>query len=437
MDLAKIKQLLQDRIGLNPDSVGESSIKRAVGQRMAALQVDTLREYYKTLSEHTAEIHELIEEVVVPETWFFRNKTPFAALGNYVAKDVLPGLKSGVKLRILSVPCSTGEEPYSIAMALLEEGVDAGRISIDAIDISKRALTKARRAIYGRNSFRGVDEKIVDKYFDKIRSGQHLIEEVRNLVTFKQGNFLVGPLSSRPGYYDVIFCRNLLIYFDREIQQKALEKLHRSLKDNGALFVGHAETSNLSRNHFVKYEHPHSFAYIKKARDLSRQSKTESGRTDKQGGVIPKNVPKEWERVFQHFAQMPHFTVPAKTPDKGSRKPQKQKLLPIRRGRKNIALESVEQLISEGKYDLALKLCEQYLQTAPESADGYFLLGVIFRSSGDDKKSQSMLKKAVYLDPNHEQAIVLLLRLAEERSDPDAVTSYKRRLQRVRKRLNQ
>ena len=108
--------------------------------------------------------------------------------------------------------------------------------------------------------------------------------------------------------------------------------------------------------------------------------------------------------MFQHFAQMPHFTVPAKTPDKGSRKPQKQKLLPIRRGRKNIALESVEQLISEGKYDLALKLCEQYLQTAPESADGYFLLGVIFRSSGDDKKSQSMLKKAVYLDPNHEQA---------------------------------
>jgi chemotaxis protein methyltransferase WspC len=430
MHLAKIKQLLNDRIGLNPDSVGESSIKRAVSQRMTALKVKNHREYFKILSDQLQEINELIEEVVVPETWFFRNKTPFDALRSYVKNDVIPGLKSSEKVRILSVPCSTGEEPYSIAMALLEEKVDARKISIDAVDISKKALMKARRAIYGRNSFRDVDEKIIGKYFDKIHSGQYLIEKVRNLVDFKQGNFLVGSLSPHPGYYDVIFCRNLLIYFNREIQQKALEKLHRALKDSGVLFVGHAETAALSRNGFAKYEHPHSFAYLKKGKDHSGKNKNKIASSV--GDGLPKKVPKEWEQVFQQFAQMPHFSPPTKTPVKNKKT---RKLLPVRRGRKNIALESVEQLIGEGRYDQALRQCEQYLKTARDSADGYFLLGVIYRSSGNDKKSQSMLKKAIYLDPNHEQAIALSLRLAEERNDKDAIVSYKRRLRRVRERL--
>ena len=215
------------------------------------------------LKENTQEIHELIEEVVVPETWFFRNKTPFVALADYAVKNLLPKTRKGEFVRILSAPCSTGEEPYSIAITLLESGLPAEMFEIDALDISKRALTKARRAIYGKNSFREVEERVIHNYFDKVRSGRHLNETVRNQVNFKLSNFLVGSLSPHPNYYDIIFCRNLLIYFNREVQLVALEKLHRSLKEAGVLFVGHAETSQMARSNFEKYDHPHSFAYLK------------------------------------------------------------------------------------------------------------------------------------------------------------------------------
>ena len=441
MYLAKIKQLLNEKIGLNPDSVGESSIVRAVSHRMAALKMDSQRDYCNILADSKQECNELIEEVVVPETWFFRNKTPFDALRNYVKQDVLPSLKPSEKIHILSVPCSTGEEPYSIAMALLEEGVDPKRLSIDAIDISKKALAKARRAIYGRNSFRGVDEKITEKYFHKIRSGQHLMEQVRDLVKFRLGNFLIGSLSPHPNYYDIIFCRNLLIYFNRETQQVALEKLYRSLKDTGALFVGHAETANLSRNNFIQYEHPHSFAYVKKVKGLAAKSTKQPSPPGKASNQAPKKIPKAWEQVFQHIAQVPRSSVsgnaPGKVPANRQRQPQKKSILPVKSGRRSIALESAERFVRAGKYDQALKLCEEYLQSVPESADCYFLMGAIYRSSGDDKKSQSMLKKAIYLDPNHEQAIALLLHLAEERGDDAAITSFNRRLQRVRNRTRQ
>lgn len=434
MYLKKIKDLLKERIGLNPESVGESSIVRAINHRMVALNLETQREYYKLLAESSCECNELIEEVVVPETWFFRNKTPFDALRVIVKRDVLPNLKSSEKIRILSIPCSTGEEPYSIAMALLEEGVNARRISIDAVDISKKALAKARRAIYGRNSFRDVDEQMIVKYFEKVRSGHHLIESVRNLVQFKLGNFLVGSLSPHPNYYDVIFCRNLLIYFNRDTQRAALEKLHRSLKDTGVLFVGHAETAQISRNDFLQYKHARSFAYVKKLGDHTTKERKQSDIDFNDLGLMLEKVPKEWRGVFKQFAQMPYLVAPKKPAGKSEEQTKKKQILPVRRGRKNVALESVEQLMGEGKFDLALKLCEKFLQSSPESADGYFLMGVIFRSSGDDKKSQSMLKKAIYLDPNHEQAISLSLHLAKDRGDTEAVTSYARRLQRVRNR---
>lgn len=429
MSINKIKQLLEKRIGLNPESVGESSIKRAVNQRLTILKIQSNKEYLQVLADSTQEINELIEEVVVPETWFFRNKTPFDALSHFIKTQLLGKLKKEEIIRVLSAPCSTGEEPYSIAITMLESGVPANKLKIDAIDISKRALTKARRAIYGKNSFRDVDENMISKYFTKVRSGQHLKEEVRVLVNFKMSNFLVGSLSPHPAYYDIIFCRNLLIYFNRDVQLVALEKLHRSLKESGVLFVGHAETSQLTKSNFEKYDHPHSFAYIKK------------GKVTQNSNLIPPSdsvdfqakVPKEWQAVFNQISKIAPFKDPVNLP---VRKTQKagSAVNGITQKKTSISPILIERLANEGKYEKAMILCNEYIKSYPESAQAYYLMGMIYHSLNHLKNAESNLRKAIYLDPNHEQAMTLSMLLAQERGDKDAAESFKRRVQRIKNR---
>ena len=149
MPFASIKRLLHQKIGLNASSIGDSSIERAIKHRLVANKIEDVKEYYEVLLANSEELHDLVEEVVVPETWFFRNNSPFEAFNEYVTKTIEPKLQINEKIKILSIPCSTGEEPYSIAISLHRAGVSLDRIEIEAIDISKRSLIKAKRGIYG------------------------------------------------------------------------------------------------------------------------------------------------------------------------------------------------------------------------------------------------------------------------------------------------
>lgn len=428
MPFSPIKDLLQQKIGLNASSVGDSSIERAVRHRLAFNKVDDVKDYYEMLLANATELAELVEEVVVPETWFFRNNTPFDAFKDYITKTVEPQLKHGEKIRILSIPCSSGEEPYSAAISLHSAGLSLDKIQIDAMDISKRAIAKAKRAIYGKNSFRGIDEDIQNTYFVKGGAGYRLIEEVREVVNFRQGNFLIGSLSPQPDYYDAIFCRNLLIYFDRPTQKMALEKIHRSLKERGALFVGHAETSQVTRDLFVQLYSARSFGYVKVNEEQRRQSKRES--------QLPAKVPHQWQSVFDQLAKL--SSKEPVTPKPKTAKPQPSPQASSSATRENvepkISLISVERLANKGKYLEAIELCQLYLKQTPDSADAYYMLGLIKDLNGESGEADGFLRKAIYLNPNHEQALVLAGLLAEKRGEIEAAMSYKRRARRVSER---
>lgn len=162
-----IKKMLKKNIGLHADTVGVSSIERAISHRMSHVGVSTASSYYSLIKKDKKELGELIEEVVVPETWFFRNKSPFEALRECVVEMGFVNGKFGNAdpLKILSLPCATGEEPYSIAMALLDSGLSENDFHVYGVDVSKRALTKARRAIYGQHSFREDSVNIKDRFF--------------------------------------------------------------------------------------------------------------------------------------------------------------------------------------------------------------------------------------------------------------------------------
>ncbi|MDQ1362594.1 MAG: chemotaxis protein methyltransferase WspC, partial [Pseudomonadota bacterium] len=148
--LDMLKELLKREIGLDTSTIGESSIKKFLGQRMRACNLTDIDDYYKRLNSDRNELSAFLETAVIPETWFFRDIRPFTLMLN--AMKTSPLKYSNNPCSILSIPCSTGEEPYSIAMYLLQSGIPASSFRIKAVDISQRALDIATQGYYGNNS---------------------------------------------------------------------------------------------------------------------------------------------------------------------------------------------------------------------------------------------------------------------------------------------
>ena len=251
--------LLRETIGLSMETVGASVIRHALKRRMTACAISDLHAYWAFVTESLSERQELVDAVVVPETWFFRDREAFGAMVRHLREN-----RSGSRpLKLLSLPCSTGEEPYSIAMALLDAGFPDGSFQVDAIDVSSRNLVHAERAIYGKNSFRGADTAFRDRYFEACEGGFRPYEIIRRQVRFRLGNVLAAAAQAGQDTYDVAFCRNLLIYFDRETQGAALTRLRQMLADDGLLLVGPAESGLPPLLGFTSVRFPRAFAFVK------------------------------------------------------------------------------------------------------------------------------------------------------------------------------
>jgi chemotaxis protein methyltransferase WspC len=426
MAFNSIKNLLKENLGLHVDSVGVSSIERAISHRMSHVGMSSEDSYYSLLESDEKEFEELVEEVVVPETWFFRNKSPFEALRECVLNmGVSSDSSSGREpLRILSMPCATGEEPYSIAMTLRDAGLSGCDFSIDGIDVSKRALTKARRAIYGKHSFREDNLNIQNKFFKKTRSGFQIIPEIQERVSFEKANIITDNICPSNDYYDIIFCRNLLIYFSRETQNLVLEKVRLMLKPGGYLFVGHAETAQVNKKYFMKIDIPKSFAYQKISNKISASKKSEHiGSVDKL-----KNIYNQLVEVAKKDVQIANKIKQSKTISS------KRSSSMVGNG---CSWGRVEGLIDGGHFDEATSLCESMLAGDPENADGYYYLGLISSLCGSKGGAESLLKKAIYLSPNHQKALGLSVLLAEGRGDDEGADYYRRRELKARERNNQ
>lgn len=425
MSFEKIKILLQDNIGLHTGSIGDSSIERAIKLRMEALEIRDGDCYLSRLISDQEEMDELVEEVVVPETWFFRNSVPFDSMVKCVQSMGGKVGSGDSRVRILSLPCSTGEEPYSIAIKLLKSGLPEDWFQIDAVDISKRALRKARRAIYGKHSFRETGGVPETGYFTSTRSGHQVLPHVKKHVNFLEGNILKDSIAPESEYYDIIFCRNLLIYFDRPTQKKALEKLDSMLKKNGILFVGHAETTDANKDLFTRLNLPNSFAYKKNAM-------TEPGAFEK---VYEEEPLSNLEKIYKQLVKV---TL------KNNELSNKYKKYPRGKGEENNVkretpvienIFGIERLIEQGHLSDASSLCLKWLDEEPEKAHGYYLLGLISNLEGNAITADSLLKKAIYLDPNHHKALALSALLAEERGDNAVAESLRIRESRARKRM--
>ena len=397
---------LKERIGLDVTSVGPAIIERAVRQRSTANHALTADDYWHRLQGSRDEQQALIEAVIVPETWFFRYPESFATLAKLAATR-LAQINNLRALRILSLPCSTGEEPYSIAMALLDAGLKPHQFKVEGMDVSPLSVEKARRAVYGKNSFRGQDIEFRERYFTAENEGYRLDERVLDQVRLQVGNLLDPTLLANEPAYDFVFCRNLLIYFDLPTQQQVFEVLKRLTHVDGVLFIGPAEGSLLGRFGMRSIGIPQSFAF-------SRQAAPEPV-TAFLPTVLPILQPQPQPVRPMAPARPRPFAAVAPAPRAVKTPPPDAAAL----------LVNIAALANEGKSAEARAACESYLRSHEPVAQVFYWLGLLSDIAGSALEAQGFYRKALYLEPQHPDALMHLAALLQSQGD----TAGARRLQ--------
>ncbi len=244
VDLQPFKDLVRNRCGLMLEGNGEETLKGALAARMHASGCASASAYLSRLGGDSAEFQELVTLLTINETYFFREPEQLALVTEKLVPRLL-GLRAGAPLRILSAGCSTGEEPYSIAMALmdnLDESV-SGKVHLVAGDIDHLALAKARAGHYSAFSFRGTSDDRRQRYFSPIgRHGFALADVVRDKVQFHHLNLLSPQIGPDLADFDIVLFRNVSIYFDTATREAIQRNLSARMKPDGILLVGIAET---------------------------------------------------------------------------------------------------------------------------------------------------------------------------------------------------
>ena len=241
-----IRDLIYNHCGLFFDSESKYLLDRRLLPRLAQHGLAGFREYYQFLKydrKKDAELADILDVLTTNETYFFRESFQLDAFTD----EILPELKvlkqRDRTLRIWSAGCSTGEEPYTIAMLMLEMDCFQGwRIEIVGSDISQRVVQIARKGIYGKSSFRATDERYLRRFFVETPGGYRICDQVRELVTVSQMNLFDADRLALLGKMDVIFCRNVIIYFDQLSKKRVIESFYNTLRSGGYLLLGHSES---------------------------------------------------------------------------------------------------------------------------------------------------------------------------------------------------
>ncbi len=402
MNFTALENLLKNVIGLDVTTIGPASVERAIRERMRATGFNSPETYAQAVSGSPAELQELIETVIVPETWFFRDAGAFAALEQMVREHWLPK-NPNHPLRLLSLPCSSGEEPYSIAICLQKMGLS--NFQIDAMDISHRALAAARQAIFGRNSFRGSELEFRQNFFTQTASGYALGEQIKSRVQFEQGNLLADGFAANRKY-DFIFCRNLLIYFDDPTRQRAFRALAEILTDNGVLFVGPSESGVAVNHGFVATRIPLSFAFWKTGNSMAASAVKPAAKIQ-----LPPPVP-----------------APAPKPVQRERP---KSLGSFKLIKKEYSLEKARKAADAGKLEEAGRICQEHLKQFGPSAQIFFLQGLVHDASNLREEAREHYRKAIYMQPDHYEALVHLALLTQSLGDAEGARLLHDRAERA------
>jgi chemotaxis protein methyltransferase CheR len=446
-EFAEVASLLHTAAGLSFDDSRRESLSYSIAERMRVRKVDDVAAYLAMVSgpDGADERQALLDEVTIPETHFFRNPPQIRALRTHVLPELLRQAAAEKKLRIWSAGCSTGEEAYTVAILIREllpqsAGWD---VKIVATDVSTRALAAGRAGEYGERAFVMTDALDLGRWFVMdTDSGSWVVrDEVRELVEFRHHNLVNDAPPFDDDQVDLILCRNVTIYFDRETTRRLMKRLHGRLRDGGYLFLGHAETLWQISDDFALVSIGDAFVYRRLDHDEAAEERrwvlpdrrTENeprptradrrrGRSDRRGrstsdvdveaaqsagltDVPDRSAAEPTETLHRELAPAPVTTPIHPTGD---------------------PLDAVRGALADGRYDEAADVAAEVASATPLWAQAHYLHGVALTNLGRDADALVVLRKTVYLDSDHGFAHFLLGGALERLGEPVAAArSYR------------
>ena len=398
--------------GLVFDASRRGAITAILSERMDKTKHPSVESYLAFVESVAGmtERQQLLDAVTIQETHFFRNLPQIEAL----RRDVLPELlrrarNTGRPLTIWSAGCSTGEEPYTIAMLLVEilQGTGPYPVRILGTDVSAAALDVARAGVYSGRTIQLAEPGAVERWFDKRSDGSYSVAQpVRDLVEFRLQNLVIDEPPFEPGEVDLVVCRNVTIYFGRETTTRLVGSFHRLLTVGGYLVLGHAETLWQISDEFSLLPVGEAFVYRKDAVPAAR-------RPALRGAPAAATTPSPPRRVMQNVLRVPGLRPRRHTT---SEPPPRTEAARIPSPADDLL--RAREALSRGNYDEAATLAERATATNPLLVDGYIVEGRALSNQGDDDGALAALRKAVFLDPAAAHAHFLLATTLARVGDP-------------------
>lgn len=431
MQPKEVEGFLAEWIGLDASSLGPAAVERACRVRQQALGISDPADLARRVRDDASERDRLVEEVVVSESWFFRDAQVFEYVTEFgLTLAAMPGR---CPVRILSVPCAGGEEPYSIAMALLDAGLPETAFRIDAFDVSRASLAKAAAGRYSDNAFRNAETSFRRRWF-RTEAGISVINErVKQAVGFRWGNLLEPGFAAAKGPYDCIFCRNLLIYLTADARQKAAGAVASMLASDGLLFLGAAEPPIL-RGEWIPAGDPSLFA-VRRAIPVARPrhaAKLAAARPAP-GRAAPRGRPaRRGEIVASSTTANAHDPARPPRPSAADHGPDldaaPDAAAPSQLER---TLERAGTLANERRLSEAIDLCDAHAKSFGPSPEIFFMSGMLHQSAGDLDRAEACFHKTLYLDPAHQEAALALALVASHRGDARMAEKYRESASRL------
>lgn len=398
-----LRTVLARAAGLVFDDSRQESMAYSVAERLRESGARDVASYLLML-DNPAERQRLLDEVTIQETHFFRNPPQVRALRMHVLPELVRQAEAnGRRLRIWSAGCSTGEEPYSVAMMLREllPSTAGWDVKVLATDVSSRALAAARTGRYGSRAVQLATPEELARFFRPSPDGGHEVRpEVRELVEFRHHNLVTEAVPFAPSErIDLVLCRNVTIYFGRDTTRALMTRLHHSLRDGGYLFLGHSETLWQVSEDFrlVSLGTGESAAFV------YRRLKTEPAAERR--AILPDR----------------------RTQDEGPPAPAAERRVRPRRAEAAPPSPSADQLLdktrvalSAGQYLEAAQLAAEASVAAPLRVEAFYLRGLALVDTGRDEEALVDLRKAVYLDPQLGFAHFLLAGVLARLGHPEA-----------------
>lgn len=455
-EFRRFRDLLHRQSGIYLEESKVDSLRISLVTRATRLGYRNLGDYYNALAGDEQEFNELLNLVTINETSFFRFPAQFEALRNHVLPELMAAKTGASKgIRVWSAGCSTGEEPYSVAMSLIDSGIElAGyKPQVLGTDVSTKALARAKAGVYGKRAMSSVPADALARFFEPTLTGDYRVnEKVRSYVDFGYQNLIREPYPlSLMGNWDVIFCRNVTIYFRLESTRRVVSNFYDSLNDGGYLFVGHSETLTSINETFEAVEVGGVFLYRKPASRKSFAFGQQPAR--RQRPAKAEESAARPERPTR--TPRPATAAASVAPADGVQATLEGARADLRDGRPERVLEAVASVLASdpnnaeahllsayvhadvGNYDEAMGAADRALAINPLLPVAHYILGIIHQRQGDTVRAVSELKKTIYIDANFALAHLNLANIHKaQRKWDSAAKEYENALKALRQSPN-